>query len=161
MFYIYETMIHMGTQSIQDTLREVRCREEAGKKTLTHTVFIYIHISVCFIRMGCGGLDYRQQAQQKDLRTGGMSVSTQVIPDSTQLDVYEQVSANSLSVCLKPPAEAKRPPISIPGSSCAQFSRGCRAAIQRHANQKIVKLRSPSQSLIQWDSLLFAQCMLG
>lgn len=42
--------------------------------------------------MGCGALDYRQQAQQMELRTGGMSVSTQVIPDSTELDVYEQVS---------------------------------------------------------------------
>lgn len=47
--------------------------------------------------MGCGALDYRQQAQQMDLRTGGMSVSTQVIPDSTELDVYEQVSANPVS----------------------------------------------------------------
>lgn len=41
--------------------------------------------------MGCGALDYRQQAQQMELRTGGMSVSTQVIPDSTQLDMFEQV----------------------------------------------------------------------
>ena len=46
--------------------------------------------------MGSGGLDYRQQAQQMDLRTGGMSVSTQVIPDSTHLDMYEQVSAKSV-----------------------------------------------------------------
>lgn len=49
--------------------------------------------------MGCGALDYRQQAQQMELRTGGMSVSTQVVPDSTQLDVYEQVSARC-SVCV-------------------------------------------------------------
>lgn len=41
--------------------------------------------------MGCGDLDYRQQAQQMELRTGGMSVSPQVIPDSTHLDMYEQV----------------------------------------------------------------------
>uniref|UniRef100_A0A3Q1EMH6 Presequence protease, mitochondrial n=1 Tax=Acanthochromis polyacanthus TaxID=80966 RepID=A0A3Q1EMH6_9TELE len=41
-------------------------------------------------KMGCGDLDYRQQAQQMELRTGGMSVSTQVIPDSTQLDTFEQ-----------------------------------------------------------------------
>lgn len=46
--------------------------------------------------MGCGALDYRQQAQQMDLRTGGMSVSPQVIPDSTHLDMYEQVSASSV-----------------------------------------------------------------
>lgn len=36
-------------------------------------------------------MDYRQQAQQMELRTGGMSVSTQIIPDSNHLDVYEQV----------------------------------------------------------------------
>lgn len=42
--------------------------------------------------MGCGALDFRQQAQQMELKTGGMSVSTEVIPDSTHMDVYEQVS---------------------------------------------------------------------
>lgn len=47
--------------------------------------------------MGCGALDYRQQSQQMELKTGGMSVSTQVIPDSTQLDMYEQVSAGTAS----------------------------------------------------------------
>lgn len=41
--------------------------------------------------MGCGAMDYRQQAQQMELRTGGMSVSTQITPDSNHLDVYEQV----------------------------------------------------------------------
>lgn len=51
-------------------------------------------VSVSLDRMGCAGLDYRQQAQQKELRTGGMSVSTQVIPDSTQLDMYEQVGTS-------------------------------------------------------------------
>lgn len=52
-------------------------------------------VCVCVTRMGCGALDYRQQSQQMELRTGGMSVSTQVIQDSTQLDMYEQVSASS------------------------------------------------------------------
>lgn len=41
-------------------------------------------------KMGCGSMDYRQQAQQMELKTGGMSVSAQVIPDSTHLDTYEQ-----------------------------------------------------------------------
>lgn len=41
-------------------------------------------------KMGCGGLDYRQQAQQMELRTGGMSVSPQVTADSTEMDVFEQ-----------------------------------------------------------------------
>lgn len=54
-------------------------------------------LCVCLNRMGCGALDYRQQAQQMELRTGGMSVSTQVIPDTAQLDVYEQVGARSAS----------------------------------------------------------------
>lgn len=49
---------------------------------------------VCLIRMGCGALDYRQQAQQMELRTGGMSVSTQVITDCNELDTYEQVGAS-------------------------------------------------------------------
>lgn len=59
-----------------------------------------IAASVCVARMGCGALDYRQQAQQMELRTGGMSVSTQVIPDSSQLDMFEQVSLGSLCVCV-------------------------------------------------------------
>lgn len=41
-------------------------------------------------KMGCGSMDYRQQAQQMELRTGGMSVSPQIIPDSADLDSYEQ-----------------------------------------------------------------------
>ncbi|KAG7276066.1 hypothetical protein CRUP_020588 [Coryphaenoides rupestris] len=41
-------------------------------------------------QLGCGSLDYRQQAQQMELRTGGMSVSPLVIPDSAHLDMYEQ-----------------------------------------------------------------------
>lgn len=41
-------------------------------------------------KMGCGSMDYRQQAQQMELRTGGMSVSAQISVDSTNLDMYEQ-----------------------------------------------------------------------
>lgn len=63
-------------------------------------------LCVCLLRMGCGALDYRQQAQQMELRTGGMSVSTQVIPDSAELDMYEQVRASTVSLCLKPLTEA-------------------------------------------------------
>lgn len=48
-------------------------------------------LSFCSLRMGCGAMDYRQQAQQMELRTGGMSVFTQITPDSNHLDVYEQV----------------------------------------------------------------------
>uniref|UniRef100_A0A671NIE5 Presequence protease, mitochondrial n=1 Tax=Sinocyclocheilus anshuiensis TaxID=1608454 RepID=A0A671NIE5_9TELE len=35
-------------------------------------------------------LDYRQQAQRIELKTGGMSVSPQIIPDTDDLDLYEQ-----------------------------------------------------------------------
>lgn len=86
-------------------------------------------VCVCFIRMGCGALDYRQQAQQMELRTGGMSVSTQVIPDSTQLDMYEQVGGSS-------------------------------ACVASRATQEIVESIVDLQ-MVQFDSLLAAQCMLG
>lgn len=42
-------------------------------------------------RLGCGSLDYRQQAQQIELKTGGMSAAPHVLPDDSQLDTYEQV----------------------------------------------------------------------
>ncbi len=45
----------------------------------------------CNLRLGCGELDYRQQAQRIELKTGGMSVSPQIIPDTDDLDLYEQV----------------------------------------------------------------------
>ncbi|KAK3513785.1 hypothetical protein QTP70_028897 [Hemibagrus guttatus] len=42
------------------------------------------------LRMGCGKLDYRQQSQQMELKTGGMSFTPQVVPDTADLDMYEQ-----------------------------------------------------------------------
>ncbi|KFZ45949.1 hypothetical protein N321_09310, partial [Antrostomus carolinensis] len=50
-------------------------------------------------KMGCGALDYREQAQKIDLKTGGMSVSPHIIPDDSHLDVYEQGVLFS-SLCL-------------------------------------------------------------
>uniref|UniRef100_A0AAY4AM07 Presequence protease, mitochondrial n=1 Tax=Denticeps clupeoides TaxID=299321 RepID=A0AAY4AM07_9TELE len=41
-------------------------------------------------KLGCGNMDYRQQAQRMELKTGGMSVTPQVLPDLEDLDVYEQ-----------------------------------------------------------------------
>ncbi|KAF6270541.1 pitrilysin metallopeptidase 1 [Rhinolophus ferrumequinum] len=41
-------------------------------------------------KLGCGSLDYRQQAQQIELKTGGMSAAPHVLPDDSQLDTYEQ-----------------------------------------------------------------------
>lgn len=51
-----------------------------------------IFLCFCNPRMGCGKLDYRQQAQQMELKTGGMSVTQQVVPDTADLDMYEQVN---------------------------------------------------------------------
>ncbi|XP_074049310.1 presequence protease, mitochondrial isoform X2 [Macrotis lagotis] len=50
-------------------------------------------------KMGCGIYDYREQAQQIELKTGGMSVSPHVIPDDSDLDIYEQGVLFS-SLCL-------------------------------------------------------------
>lgn len=46
--------------------------------------------------MGCGTLGYREQAQQMELKTGGMSVSPHIIPDDSHLDAYEQVNHNKI-----------------------------------------------------------------
>ncbi|KAM8804240.1 presequence protease, mitochondrial [Rhynchonycteris naso] len=41
-------------------------------------------------KLGCGVLDYREQAQQIELKTGGMTVSPHVLPDDSHMDTYEQ-----------------------------------------------------------------------
>ncbi|KAI7789381.1 presequence protease, mitochondrial [Triplophysa rosa] len=52
-------------------------------------IFVPLFCNV-ITKLGSGGLDYRQQAQRIELKTGGMSVSPQVIPDTDDLDLYEQ-----------------------------------------------------------------------
>ncbi|XP_070774904.1 presequence protease, mitochondrial [Enoplosus armatus] len=75
----------------QPTNGLVYFRAMCSLNTLPEDLRPYVPLFCSVItKMGCGALDYRQQAQQMDLRTGGMSASTQVIPDSTQLDMYEQ-----------------------------------------------------------------------
>uniref|UniRef100_A0A8D3CMC1 Pitrilysin metalloproteinase 1 n=1 Tax=Scophthalmus maximus TaxID=52904 RepID=A0A8D3CMC1_SCOMX len=75
----------------QPTNGLVYFRAMCSLNTLPEDLRLYVPLFCSVVtRMGSGGLDYRQQAQQMDLRTGGMSVSTEVIPDSTELDVYEQ-----------------------------------------------------------------------
>lgn len=75
----------------QPTNGLVYFRAMCSLNTLPEDLRLYVPLFCSVItKMGCGGLDYRQQAQQMELRTGGMSVSTQVIPDSTQLDSFEQ-----------------------------------------------------------------------
>lgn len=75
----------------QPTNGLVYFRAMCSLNTLPEDLVLYVPLFCSVItKMGCGALDYRQQAQQMDLRTGGMSVSPQVIPDSTHLDMYEQ-----------------------------------------------------------------------
>lgn len=75
----------------QPTNGLVYFRAMCSLNTLPEDLRLFVPLFCSVItKMGCGALDYRQQAQQMELRTGGMSVSTQVIPDSTQLDMYEQ-----------------------------------------------------------------------
>ncbi|XP_047446462.1 presequence protease, mitochondrial [Mugil cephalus] len=75
----------------QPTNGLVYFRAMCSLNTLPEDLRLYVPLFCTVItKMGCGALDYRQQAQQMELRTGGMSVSSQVIPDSTNLDMYEQ-----------------------------------------------------------------------
>ncbi|KAM9323323.1 presequence protease, mitochondrial [Pholidichthys leucotaenia] len=75
----------------QPTNGLVYFRAMCSLNTLPEDLRLYVPLFCSVItKLGCGALDYREQAQQMDLRTGGMSVSTQVIPDSSQLDMYEQ-----------------------------------------------------------------------
>ncbi|CAK6968750.1 presequence protease%2C mitochondrial [Scomber scombrus] len=75
----------------QPTNGLVYFRAMCSLNTLPEELRLYVPLFCSVItKMGCGALDYRQQSQQMELRTGGMSVSTQVISDSTQLDMYEQ-----------------------------------------------------------------------
>ncbi|KAF7651655.1 hypothetical protein LDENG_00107570 [Lucifuga dentata] len=75
----------------QPTNGLVYFRAMCSLNTLPEDLRLYVPLFCSVItKMGCGPLDYKQLAQQKELKTGGMSVSTQVIPDSTHLDMYEQ-----------------------------------------------------------------------
>ncbi|XP_075954353.1 presequence protease, mitochondrial isoform X2 [Anarhichas minor] len=75
----------------QPTNGLVYFRAMCSLNTLPEDLRLYVPLFCSVItKMGCGALDYRQQSQQMELRTGGMSVSPQVTPDSSQLDMYEQ-----------------------------------------------------------------------
>ncbi|XP_060638521.2 presequence protease, mitochondrial [Anolis sagrei] len=50
-------------------------------------------------KMGCGALSYREQAQEIDLKTGGLSVAPHITADDSSLDIYEQGVIFS-SLCL-------------------------------------------------------------
>ncbi|XP_017284999.1 presequence protease, mitochondrial [Kryptolebias marmoratus] len=92
------TPVHMGAAGgvpvqycEQPTNGLVYFRAMCGLNTLPEDLRVYVPLFCSVVtKMGCGALDYRQQAQQMELRTGGMSVSSQIIPDSAQMDTFEQ-----------------------------------------------------------------------
>ncbi|KAJ7408688.1 pitrilysin metallopeptidase 1 [Willisornis vidua] len=76
----------------QPTNGVVYFRAVSSLNTLPEELKPYVPLFCNVItKMGCGALDYREQAQQMELKTGGMSVSPHIIPDDSHLDVYEQV----------------------------------------------------------------------
>ncbi|TTH23518.1 Presequence protease, mitochondrial [Bagarius yarrelli] len=95
---IPHTSVQMGTAGgvpiqycQQPTNGLVYFRALCNINTLSEDLKIYVPLFCDVItKLGCGNLDFRQQAQQMELKTGGMSVTPQVIPDTTDLDMYEQ-----------------------------------------------------------------------
>ncbi|XP_019363723.1 PREDICTED: presequence protease, mitochondrial [Gavialis gangeticus] len=84
----------------QPTNGVVYFRAVSSLNTLPEELKPYVPLFCNVItKMGCGALDYREQAQQVELKTGGMSVSPHIIPDDSHLDVYEQGVLFS-SLCL-------------------------------------------------------------
>uniref|UniRef100_A0A8C7YSH8 Pitrilysin metalloproteinase 1 n=1 Tax=Oryzias sinensis TaxID=183150 RepID=A0A8C7YSH8_9TELE len=75
----------------QPTNGLVYFRAMCSLNTLPEDLRLYVPLFCSVLtKMGCGALDYRQQAQQMELRTGGMSASAQVVPDSAHIDTFEQ-----------------------------------------------------------------------
>uniref|UniRef100_A0A671NEY6 Presequence protease, mitochondrial n=1 Tax=Sinocyclocheilus anshuiensis TaxID=1608454 RepID=A0A671NEY6_9TELE len=75
----------------QPTNGMVYFRAMCNLNSLPEDLKIYVPLFCSVItKLGCGELDYRQQAQRIELKTGGMSVSPQIIPDTDDLDLYEQ-----------------------------------------------------------------------
>ncbi|KAL6467829.1 hypothetical protein MHYP_G00235060 [Metynnis hypsauchen] len=75
----------------QPTNGMVYFRAMCNLNTLPEDLKIYVPLFCSVItKLGCGELDYRQQAQQMELKTGGMSVTPQIISDTADLDLYEQ-----------------------------------------------------------------------
>lgn len=92
------TSVQMGTAGgvpvqycEQPTNGMVYFRAMCNLNTLPEDLKIYVPLFCNIItKLGCGKLDYRQQAQKMELKTGGMSVTPQVISSTADLDMYEQ-----------------------------------------------------------------------
>ncbi|XP_030631404.1 presequence protease, mitochondrial isoform X2 [Chanos chanos] len=75
----------------QPTNGMVYFRAMSNINSLPEDLKIYVPLFCSVItKLGCGEMDYRQQAQRMELKTGGMSVSPQILPDTSDLDLYEQ-----------------------------------------------------------------------
>nr|XP_004409406.2 PREDICTED: presequence protease, mitochondrial [Odobenus rosmarus divergens] len=75
----------------QPTNGVVYFRAFASLHTLPEELRPYVPLFCSVLtKLGCGLLDYRRQAQQIELKTGGMAASPHVLPDDAHLDTYEQ-----------------------------------------------------------------------
>uniref|UniRef100_A0A8D0GC63 Presequence protease, mitochondrial n=1 Tax=Sphenodon punctatus TaxID=8508 RepID=A0A8D0GC63_SPHPU len=84
----------------QPTNGMVYFRVVSSLNTLPEELKPYVPLFCNIItKMGCGALNYREQAQQIELKTGGMSVCPHITADDSHLDVYEQGVLFS-SLCL-------------------------------------------------------------
>lgn len=92
------TPVQMGTAGgvpiqycEQPTNGMVYFRAMCNLNTLPEDLKIYVPLFCSVInKLGCGEMDYRQQAQHMELKTGGMSVTPQILSDTAELDLYEQ-----------------------------------------------------------------------
>ncbi|XP_044281097.1 presequence protease, mitochondrial isoform X2 [Varanus komodoensis] len=84
----------------QPTNGMVYFRAVCSLNTLPEELRPYVPLFCSVItKMGCGALSYREQAQEIDLKTGGLSVIPHITADDSHLDVYEQGVLFS-SLCL-------------------------------------------------------------
>ncbi|NP_001039262.1 presequence protease, mitochondrial precursor [Xenopus tropicalis] len=84
----------------QPTNGMVYFRAVSSLNTLPEELKPYVPLFCSVItKLGCGVYNYREQAQQMELTTGGMSVCPHIITDDSNLDTYEQGVVFS-SLCL-------------------------------------------------------------
>ncbi|XP_054847868.1 presequence protease, mitochondrial isoform X2 [Eublepharis macularius] len=84
----------------QPTNGMVYFRAVCSLNTLPEELRPYVPLFCSVItKMGCGALSYREQAQEIDLKTGGLTVGPHITADDSHLDIYEQAMLFS-SLCL-------------------------------------------------------------
>ncbi|KAJ6666636.1 hypothetical protein lerEdw1_020360, partial [Lerista edwardsae] len=84
----------------QPTNGMVYFRAVSSLNTLPEELRPYVPLFCNVItKMGCGALGYREQAQEIELKTGGLFVSPHITADDSHLDMYEQ-GVLFFSLCL-------------------------------------------------------------